>query len=249
MRPFSAVLRVAVLFTLASALVPPLPLLAADGGQGIPWVEDWGEALARAKKEQRPLLVDFHTSWCAFCRKLDAESFADPAVAKLAREHFVCARLDADVQKAAALRYRPTGFPTVVFATPAGEEIWRFEGFRDAAGLRGILEKVVAIAPRVTELRGRIRAQKGDPEPFLELGRIYLDLGSGAEAAPLLRKACRLLPRRDAARQAEAMLLLARAERQAGNEGTARKILRKLLRRFPDAAAAGEARRELGRRG
>ncbi len=240
----SPVLRTASLVLCALLLV--LPVLAFAGSAGeIPWIEDWGTALATAKKQQRPLLVDFHTSWCAFCVKLEKESFGREDVAKLARDHFVCARLDADVQKAATLRYRPSGYPTVVFATPAGDEIWRFEGFKTADQLRSILDKVIAVAPRIIELRARVRANRKDPGPVLELGKIYLDLGSGATAAPLLRRAVRLLPRRDTARQAETLLLLARAERLAGNEGTARKLLRKILRKFPDAPAAATARTEL----
>ncbi len=248
MRSLPPVLRATLVVLCAIALVAPA--LAADEAAGkIPWIEDWGAALAKAKKEGRPLLVDFHTSWCAFCVKLERESFGAPDVAKLARDNFVCARLDADVQKAATLRYRPTGFPTVVFATPTGQEIWRFEGFKNAARLRKILEKVVAVAPRVTELAARTRTERKDPEPLLELGKIYLDLGAGERAAPLLRKASRLLPKRDAARQAEAMLLLARAERLAGNEGTAKRLLRRILKKFPDAPAAATARTELDQLG
>ena len=248
MRSLSPALRVTLLVSCALLLAAPA-LASGEPAGKIPWIEDWGAALAKAKKEQRPLLVDFHTSWCAFCVKLEQESFGAADVAKLARDNFVCARLDADVQKAATLRYRPTGFPTVVFATPTGEEIWRFEGFKDAAQLRKILEKVVAVAPRVTELRARARAERKNPEPLLELGKIYLDLGSGEQAAPLLRKASRLLPKRDAARQAEVMLLLARAERLAGNEGTAKKLLRKIMKKFPDAPAAATARTELDKLG
>ncbi|HZE05173.1 MAG TPA: thioredoxin domain-containing protein, partial [Solirubrobacteraceae bacterium] len=55
----------------------------------------WGEeALERARREDRPLLVSIGYSACHWCHVMERESFEDPAIAQLMNEHFVCIKVD-----------------------------------------------------------------------------------------------------------------------------------------------------------
>ncbi|HET8978918.1 MAG TPA: thioredoxin domain-containing protein, partial [Solirubrobacteraceae bacterium] len=55
----------------------------------------WGEeALQRARREDRPLLVSIGYSACHWCHVMERESFEDPAIAALMNEHFVCIKVD-----------------------------------------------------------------------------------------------------------------------------------------------------------
>ncbi|MEO6857818.1 MAG: thioredoxin domain-containing protein [Solirubrobacteraceae bacterium] len=55
----------------------------------------WGEEpLARARQEQRPLLVSIGYSACHWCHVMERESFEDPAIAALMNERFVCIKVD-----------------------------------------------------------------------------------------------------------------------------------------------------------
>jgi uncharacterized protein len=55
----------------------------------------WGEeALARAREEDRPLLVSIGYSACHWCHVMERESFEDVEVAALMNEHFVCIKVD-----------------------------------------------------------------------------------------------------------------------------------------------------------
>ncbi|MFZ0040930.1 MAG: thioredoxin domain-containing protein, partial [Solirubrobacteraceae bacterium] len=55
----------------------------------------WGEeALARARVEDRPLLVSIGYSACHWCHVMERESFEDPEVAALMNDHFVCIKVD-----------------------------------------------------------------------------------------------------------------------------------------------------------
>ena len=74
--------------------------LANAGGDdegGIVWLDDYKAALNRAREVNRPIMVEFYTSWCLYCGKLEKQTLGDPRVVELADE-FVCARLDADVR-------------------------------------------------------------------------------------------------------------------------------------------------------
>ena len=55
----------------------------------------WGEpALARARAEDRPILLSIGYAACHWCHVMEHESFEDPAVAALMNEHFVCVKVD-----------------------------------------------------------------------------------------------------------------------------------------------------------
>jgi hypothetical protein len=87
----------------------------------------WGEeALARARDEDRPLLVSIGYSACHWCHVMERESFEDPAVAALMNEHFVCVKVDreerpdvdAACMEACQAMTGQGGWPLNAFLTP-----------------------------------------------------------------------------------------------------------------------------------
>jgi uncharacterized protein len=70
------------------------PYLLQHSENPVDWYA-WGEeALARARSEDRPLLVSIGYSACHWCHVMERESFEDPEVAALMNEHFVCIKVD-----------------------------------------------------------------------------------------------------------------------------------------------------------
>jgi len=59
---------------------------------------DYDEALAAARKEKKPLMLDFTGINCINCRKMEAQVWSQPEVIKRLRENFVIASLYTDVQ-------------------------------------------------------------------------------------------------------------------------------------------------------
>jgi thiol:disulfide interchange protein len=103
-----------------------------EGGEAateIKWLTSYDAALAAAKEDNLPVMVDFYTGWCGWCKKLDAETYVDAQVIS-ASAGFVSLKIDADVERAIATRYGITGFPTILFLDPAGNEIHRVIGYR-----------------------------------------------------------------------------------------------------------------------
>ncbi|MEZ0452188.1 protein-disulfide reductase DsbD family protein [Sphingobacterium thalpophilum] len=57
---------------------------------------DYDQALETAKEQNKPVLIDF-TGWnCVNCRKMEANVWTDPGVAKLLKEEFIMAELFVD---------------------------------------------------------------------------------------------------------------------------------------------------------
>ncbi|MCT1527059.1 thioredoxin family protein, partial [Sphingobacterium hotanense] len=57
---------------------------------------DYDEALAAAKAQNKPLMIDF-TGWtCVNCRKMEASVWSDPKVRNLINENFILVELYVD---------------------------------------------------------------------------------------------------------------------------------------------------------
>jgi uncharacterized protein len=70
------------------------PYLLQHKDNPVDWFA-WGEpALARARAQDRPLLVSVGYSACHWCHVMERESFEDPEIAALMNEHFVCVKVD-----------------------------------------------------------------------------------------------------------------------------------------------------------
>jgi thioredoxin-related protein len=61
----------------------------------VKWMS-WEEMLIASKKEPRKVFVDVYTNWCHWCKKMDAHTFRDPAVAEYLNQHFYCVRFNAE---------------------------------------------------------------------------------------------------------------------------------------------------------
>lgn len=70
------------------------PYLLQHKNNPVDWYP-WGEeALEKAKKENKPLLISIGYSSCHWCHVMEHESFEDNKVAKLMNKHFVCIKVD-----------------------------------------------------------------------------------------------------------------------------------------------------------
>src|ERR671916_2536789 len=70
------------------------PYLLQHKDNPVDW-HPWGEeALARAREEDRPILLSIGYSACHWCHVMERESFEDPATANLMNERFVPVKLD-----------------------------------------------------------------------------------------------------------------------------------------------------------
>ena len=94
------------------------------------------EALAKARSENKPIVLDFTASWCAPCQRMLRETFPNEKVARLL-EQFVLIKIDTDEHPALANKYGAVGLPDIRLLSPAGEELRRFRDFQgpDAFGL------------------------------------------------------------------------------------------------------------------
>lgn len=108
------------------------PYLQQHAYNPVDW-HPWGpEALARARTENKPVLLSIGYSTCHWCHVMAHESFADEAVADLMNRHFVCIKVDReerpDLDKiyitAVSAMSGSAGWPLNVFLTPEGHPFY-----------------------------------------------------------------------------------------------------------------------------
>jgi uncharacterized protein len=70
------------------------PYLRSHAHDPVDWYEWGSEALERAKREDRPILISVGYTACHWCHQVQIESFQDESTAALMNEHFVCIKVD-----------------------------------------------------------------------------------------------------------------------------------------------------------
>lgn len=93
----------------------------------------WEEATAKAKKEDKILFVDAHTSWCGPCRRLKKEVFPLKEVGNFLKKNFIPLAMDLETPRGLlfSLYYEVSGYPTFLFIDPKGSIIHRTLGYRN----------------------------------------------------------------------------------------------------------------------
>jgi uncharacterized protein YyaL (SSP411 family) len=132
------------------------PYLRSASHQPIDWHE-WGDAaFARAKSEDKPILLDIGAVWCHWCHVIDRESYENAEIAKIINEHFVAVKVDRDERPDVDSRYQSAvsaisgqgGWPLTGFLLSDGKPFFGGTYFppEDQMGRPGFRRVLLAVA-------------------------------------------------------------------------------------------------------
>ncbi len=151
----------------------------------IQWISSYQDALAKAKQANKPIMVDYYTSWCGWCKRLDQDTYKyAPVVARSAE--FISAKVNAEVDPKSASAHGVSGYPTILFLDSTGKEIWRVGGYK--SGPQFLQDMIKAQAQTMPEDLLKEQAKGGDPEAAFLLGQRYLAKNDLANAKTYLQK-------------------------------------------------------------
>jgi uncharacterized protein len=145
------------------------PYLLQHAGNPVDWYP-WGdEALARARDEEKPILLSVGYSACHWCHVMAHESFEDQETAALMNEHFVNVKVDREERPDVDALYMDAtvamtgsgGWPMTVFLTPAGEPFYAGTYFppEPRHGLPAFRQLLFAVAEAWRERRDDVGQQ------------------------------------------------------------------------------------------
>ncbi|MBN2281335.1 MAG: thioredoxin fold domain-containing protein [Candidatus Marinimicrobia bacterium] len=107
--------------------------------------EGWFEfdrGLELSSDQSKPVLIDFYTDWCHWCKVLDEKTFSDPVVKKYMDTHFIRIKVHAETNDdeqtykgqtftsaQLARAFRVTGYPALAFLDKNQEIVTLVPGF------------------------------------------------------------------------------------------------------------------------
>lgn len=94
----------------------------------ISWESDMARALARAKAEQKCILLEFFSHECIGCKQMDAVSFPDESVENFISDRMVPLRVEVAARNLAS-DFRVVWTPTIITLDYYGKEHQRTLGF------------------------------------------------------------------------------------------------------------------------
>ncbi len=105
------------------------PYLRSASEQPVNWQLWTNEAFEKAKREDKPVLLDIGAVWCHWCHVIDRESYENPEIATLINANFIPIKVDRDQRPDIDVRYQRAvsaltgtgGWPLTAFLTPEGE--------------------------------------------------------------------------------------------------------------------------------
>jgi thioredoxin-related protein len=109
------------------------------------------EVLAKAKAENKLLMIDFVTDWCIWCVHTDIKVYTNSEIIDFASKNQINWKVDAEKGEGIELakKYNVVGYPTIVFVDGDGNEVDRIYGYYPA---KDFLETIKNYSNRVKTL-------------------------------------------------------------------------------------------------
>jgi thioredoxin-related protein len=128
---------------------------------GIKWYS-FEDAYKLNKKKPKKIFIDVYTEWCGWCKKMDAETFANPVISKYMSKNFYCVKLDAERKDTVVIdgqtfvnpnpaSKRSThklaidllagkmSYPSYVFLNEKGQKLTVVAGYQQAKEFEGVI--------------------------------------------------------------------------------------------------------------
>lgn len=172
----------------------------------------WAEALAKAKKENKYILVDAYTSWCGPCRKMANSVFTQTEVGNYFNANFVCLKIDAEKQaKHEAIRNTPpTAYPSFYYYDADGNILSIVTGYHEAAEFIDLSKKALSanIGKAYSKAMQEWKGGRRDPQFVKQLIFEYVSDLRSDSVRPMMNEYLRGLSPADCVKKENADMII-----------------------------------------
>jgi uncharacterized protein len=152
--------------------------------QPVEW-QEWGEeAFAKAKAEDKPILLDIGAVWCHWCHVMDRESYESADTAKIINDQFIAVKVDRDERPDVDTRYQAAvsaisgqgGWPLTAFLTPEGKPYFGGTYFppMDQHGRPGFPRVLLTMAEAFQKRRDEVNDSAGSVMAAIEHNESFM---------------------------------------------------------------------------
>lgn len=173
--------------SVASAKSMAMPLVqqtqaSEDNTKGTQFFKGtFAQALAKAKQENKKLMVDCYTLWCGPCHYMATNVFPNDTLGKFMNEHFVCMKLDMEHGEGPERNktFNVKAYPTFIFFDADGKEMNRFEGMAYQDEFQKRCERILKGEAPISEETKKEKAQQRKQKEKAAEKDTIIDEGKG----------------------------------------------------------------------
>lgn len=143
---------------------------------------NWGklspETIARAKNENKIILLNLKANWCHWCHVMKDSTYSNEKVITYINQYFIPVEADQDANPELAIRYKEYGWPATVFINGAGEDVVKRAGYIAPNLFLNLLKAIVKDpSPEIAEKSlAKTKIFEGeDKETLLALNKSFLN--------------------------------------------------------------------------
>jgi TolA-binding protein len=163
----------------------------------IDWERDYSKAIQKAQAEKKLIVADMFTDWCALCKQMDAETFADPKVVESMADKYVWLKLNTETEedgKRLQKEFAILTYPTILVLDGQGEEMDRIDRFLAAEQFRERSQSFASNPDSVGSLKQAVQQQPNSVPARYALAEKLLTENNYAKAQPQFEKVIELDP-------------------------------------------------------
>jgi len=128
-------------------------MFAQDAGIQFEQTLDWQQILAKAKSENKYILVDIYATWCGPCKAMDQNVYIQPQIGEITNRSYLAVKVQMDSTNHDDARikqwyntahyfqkqYNITSLPSFIFFSPNGEAVHKAMGYIDSDKFKNLL--------------------------------------------------------------------------------------------------------------
>lgn len=169
-----------------------LALASLSSAQGVAWVKGFDAAKAQASKSNKLIMVDFWTTWCGYCKQMDATTMKSLEVISTLKS-VVPVKVNAEKEgRSLAMKYRVQSFPTFLFMDASGVVFGQAVGMMND---RQFSDSVKEIASRFNDYKtgtAKLRMNANDGEALALLSYVNAARGEASLAEAQAEKSLKV---------------------------------------------------------
>jgi thiol:disulfide interchange protein len=117
------------------------PETSISSQKAIQW-KTFETGMSEAQAKGKPMFLHFYAVWCAYCTRMEKESFQDDTVIDFLNQNYISIRIDIDKHPEITKNYNVFAVPTTYFFSAKGEKMGPVPGYISKERLLDMLSKV-----------------------------------------------------------------------------------------------------------